>query len=90
MALGIESGKTHQHKRGFLYKDPDRKIAYVTIPKDHQFEWPELFSEAEKEKLQKKYDDEVESSKKVFEKATGGGKKAIKRGRQGLPSFFGL
>ena len=83
----INSGKTHDHKYyQFLYKDDDYKMARVTLPKDAHFEFPDVVKMSEREKVEKKSSAEIRETKKKFLEAT----KKKEKGRDGLPSFFGL
>ena len=69
---------------GKLYKDDDYKLAYVTLPKDFQFEFPDVTEKPESDKKQEKQaETEVNQAKKQFKKFSRGT-------RKGIPSFFGL
>ncbi|XP_014474456.1 PREDICTED: 39S ribosomal protein L23, mitochondrial isoform X2 [Dinoponera quadriceps] len=47
----IAAGKTkkHEFQSGAIIKEDDRKLAYVGLPKDQSFVFPQLFKEAQKE-----------------------------------------
>ena len=69
---------------GELYKDDDYKVAFITMPKDYKFEFPDVTTKPEADKKQEKESaSEVDEAKKQFRKYTRGTK-------QGVPSFFGL
>ena len=68
------------------YKDDDRKMAYVTLPKNYSFEIPEVTKSADTKKDDKDRMSEVDMMKAEYKKSTLKGT----RGRDGLPNFFGL
>jgi len=74
---------TLKRKFGALYKEDDQKIAFVTMPKDFQFEFPDVTKKSDlDEKQQKKAESELESAKKEFINYA--------RGAKGIPPFFGM
>ena len=67
-----------------LYKEDDFKVAYVIMPKDYKFEFPDVTTKPESEqKQEKEAEGEVELAKKQYIKYA----KGVKRG---VPSFFGI
>ena len=89
------SGKTRRNpyetKTGELYKDDDYKVAWVTLPKNVTFDFPDVTKPADDkeeslEKQEKKAQREQDVAKKIFVKSHG-----IMAGkRKGIPIFFGL
>ncbi|KAB0800091.1 hypothetical protein PPYR_07971 [Photinus pyralis] len=79
----IVLGKTREEPgKGYVIKDDDYKVAYVVLPKDEKFEFPNLFPEsAEKEKLDhdKALDEVRKNHQKYLEKNSD---------RPGLPGWF--
>ena len=87
VALHIKSGKTYEHKTfGFLYKDDDVKLAFVALPKDQIFEFPDIVKVDEREKQMDQGKNDLKEAEKAFQKAT----KSNKWDRKGIPSFFGI
>ncbi|TRY73737.1 hypothetical protein TCAL_02539 [Tigriopus californicus] len=79
------TGKTHQHRQlGFLHKDDDQKVAFVTLPKDTKFEFPDILAMGERDQREQQTMDEFKDAQKAFKQGT-----ESKPGREGLPSFFG-
>ena len=77
----LKSNITHKHE---LYKEDDYKVAYVLMPKDHKFEFPDVTTKPESEKEKEdKTENEFEMAKKQYIKYAAGTKR-------GIPSFFGL
>ncbi|XP_049779977.1 probable 39S ribosomal protein L23, mitochondrial [Schistocerca cancellata] len=77
----IAMGKTHQDKlKGYITKDDDYKVAYVTLPREHAFKFPDIFPKMDRE----------EKDKKSLEEAKEGYKKYIERSkdRPGAPGWF--
>ena len=67
-----------------LYKEDDFKVAYVIMPKDYKFEFPDVTTKPESEqKQEKEAEGEVELAKKQYIKYAKGAKR-------GVPSFFGI
>jgi len=83
----IHGGRTH-HRRvdNELYKDDDKKFAYVTLRSEESFKFPDVVMGEKADEEQMKADDDVTKTKKEFQKAT----KPNQIGRKGLPTFFGL
>lgn len=79
----IASGETRQEvRKGYVIKDDDYKVAYVTLPQGNNFEFPELFPESE-EKEQK--DKTLEELKKQYGQFT-----VNNKDRPGVPGWFSL
>ena len=71
-------------RKNELYKEDDYKVAYVLMPKDYKFEFPDVTKKPEdQEKQEKNAEDEVDMAKKQFAKYAKGTKR-------GIPSFFGI
>ena len=72
------------NKKMELYKEDDFKVAYVVMPKDYKFEFPNVTEQPESEKKQAKdAETEVETTKRIYMKNAKGAKR-------GIPSFFGI
>jgi len=83
----IVSGRTHHRPADQeLYKDDDKKLAFVKLRSGETFEFPDVIKEDEQEKEREKGDDDVKRSKEEFQKNT----RVKQIGRKGLPTFFGL
>merc|ERR1719471_1755881 len=80
----IVSGRTY-HRQTVL-KDDDRKLAFVTLRSGESFEFPDVVKKEQLEEKEVKADDDVERTKREFEKNT----KIKQVGRKGLPTFSGL
>lgn len=81
-------GKTRNNAyAAYLVKDDDQKIAFVTLPPGHKFEWPELKISQSETKQKEDAEADVENSKAQFSKDVQGDN--IKY-RPGVPTFFGL
>ncbi|CAD7081373.1 unnamed protein product [Hermetia illucens] len=81
----IALGKTRREPlKGFVLKEDDMKLAYVTLPKEEKFEFPDIF---EKQDLAKQ-----ESDNKALEDTKQGFKKYLERNkfRPGLPGWFSI
>ena len=71
-------------KKYELYKEDDFKVAYVIMPKDYKFEFPDVTARSASDvKQEKEAEGEVELAKKQYIKYQKGAKR-------GVPSFFGL
>lgn len=83
----ITMGKTQRDQVvGYVTKKDDTKIAFVTLPKDVNFEFPELFpTDAEAKKQQRDDEKALDSSKEVFKKFLDKSKS-----RKGLPGWFSI
>eukprot|EP00093_Oithona_nana_P006440 06440.XXX_292252_292851_1 [CDS] Oithona nana genome sequencing. len=68
-----------------LYKEDDIKYAYVTLPKDVTFKFPDILEKSSEEKDIKKGTKDIQEQKNKFKHEAG-----IATGRRGVPSFFGL
>ncbi len=62
-------------------------MAFVTLPKDYKFDFPDVVSLSKKEERMEKSKDDVNQAKKTFDQQV---KTHKQPGRKGLPSFFGL
>nr|CAD7424069.1 unnamed protein product [Timema monikensis] len=77
----IVSGKTKTGQgRGFIIKEDDHKLAYVTLPREQSFKFPDLFPEEEK----------ILDDNKSMDEAKQGFTKFLDRtkSRPGLPGWF--
>lgn len=71
---------------GYVTKDEDVKIAYVTLPKDVKFTFPDIFpSDAEAKKQQRDDEKALDQSKDAFKNYLDRNKK-----RQNLPSWYSI
>lgn len=71
---------------GYVTKDEDVKIAYVTLPKDVKFTFPDIFpSDAEAKKQQRDDEKALDQSKDAFKDYLDRNKK-----RQNLPSWYSI
>ncbi|XP_055387908.1 39S ribosomal protein L23, mitochondrial-like [Condylostylus longicornis] len=70
--------------KNYITKDDDTKYAYVTLPKDQKFGFPNLFPEKNKEKKESE-DRAIEDSKKGFKNFLDRNKS-----RPGTPSWFSI
>ncbi|XP_013100469.1 large ribosomal subunit protein uL23m [Stomoxys calcitrans] len=68
---------------GYVTKNDDMKIAYVTMPKDMEFKFPDIF--AKKEETKKAEDKAMDDSKEGFKKFLDRNKK-----RPGTPGWFSI
>ena len=72
------------NKKIELYKEDDFKVAYVVMPKDYKFEFPNVTEQPESDKKSAKdAETEVETTKRIYMKNAKGAKR-------GIPSFFGI
>uniref|UniRef100_A0A6M2DKG2 Large ribosomal subunit protein uL23m n=1 Tax=Xenopsylla cheopis TaxID=163159 RepID=A0A6M2DKG2_XENCH len=53
----IALGKTKRDQKGYVVKEEDTKLAYVTLSKDETFEFPDIFTRKEEES----YKDEMKN-----------------------------
>lgn len=83
----IAIGATKQDRNyGYITKEEDAKVAYVTLPKDVKFEFPDIFpSEAEDKKKQREDEKALDQSKDAFKKYLDRNKK-----RRGVPSWYSI
>lgn len=71
---------------GYVTKEEDRKLAYVTLPKEVEFKWPDIFpSDAEAKKQRREDERALDSSKDQFKKYLDRSSK-----RRGLPGWFSI
>ena len=76
--------KNNISRKQELWKEDDYKVAFVLMPKDHKFEFPDVTSKPESQKEKEdKAEDDVEMAKRQYMKNATGTKR-------GIPSFFGL
>jgi len=73
--------------KGYVMKDPDFKVAYVTLPADYKFEWPDLKIATQLEKVTDQQDKELDGAKEQWNKAVNADSTKY---RPGVPTFFGL
>ncbi|PSN45602.1 putative 39S ribosomal protein L23 [Blattella germanica] len=75
-------GRTKQDSvQGYVTKEDDFKMAYVTLPKDQHFEFPEMFAEGNQmmEEQVKQMDEMKKNHKKFLDQANK---------RPGVPGWF--
>ncbi|XP_018336724.1 probable 39S ribosomal protein L23, mitochondrial [Agrilus planipennis] len=79
----IALGKTRQVDKGYVVKDDDIKYAYVALPKEEKFEFPDLFP---KEKETK------EADEKTLDEVKKGHKKFLEKNkdRHNIPGWFSI
>ena len=81
-------GKTRQNHFGnYIVKDDDYKVAFVTLPSDHKFEWPDLKIKSELDATDEETKDDVDEAKRLYEKSV---RADTNKYRPGVPTFFGL
>jgi len=81
-------GKTRQNAfASYLVKDEDQKIAFVTLPPGHKFEWPELKISDSQDKQMDDSEGDIDNAKQQFAKDVNA--EDVKF-RPGVPTFFGL
>lgn len=78
-------GKTKRDRSvGYVSKEEDRKMAYVTLPKEVNFTFPDIFpTEAESKKQQRDDEKALDASKDQFKKYIDRSSK-----RRGLPGWY--
>lgn len=83
----IAMGKTERDRgEGYVIKKEDRKLAYVTLPKEVQFTFPDLYpSDAEAKKQRRDDEKSLDHSKDTFKKYLDRSK-----ARRGLPAWFSI
>ncbi|MPC23148.1 putative 39S ribosomal protein L23, mitochondrial [Portunus trituberculatus] len=69
---------------GYVVKDDDYKVAYITLPKGEKFEFPNLFPEAKEQEREKQKEDLKLLEKEWKQKSR------QNTNRPGVPSWFGL
>lgn len=82
----IEIGKiSKEPQKGYLKKEDDLKLAYVTLPKEMKFEFPDICKENNEDKEKEKREDEkaLETSSDNFKNYL-----SKNKNRQGLPSWY--
>merc|ERR1712226_73905 len=87
-------GPVHTHmKEGFLWKEDDRKLAFVNLPKGTNFEYPTIIDfdkkDAGVEDQRKQLKKAAEEHKSEKRKSAAASNKKADLGRKGIPSFFG-
>lgn len=71
---------------GYVIKNEDRKLAYVTLPKETNFEFPELYpTEAEAKKQQRDDEKSLDASKDQFKRYLDRNSK-----RKGMPGWYSI
>ncbi|CAG0892770.1 unnamed protein product [Cyprideis torosa] len=80
----VAQGKSRVNERGWVVKDDDYKIAYVTMQKGFVFQYPDLFGE--------KKEGEVDKVEKEYEQSQGETQKKMDQlwDRHGVPTWFGV
>lgn len=69
--------------KGYVIKDDDRKIAFVSLPKTMSFEFPDLFASKKDEEVQQ--EKSLDEAKKSFQKYIDKNKN-----RPDIPSWFSI
>jgi large subunit ribosomal protein L23 len=71
---------------GYITKEEDKKLAYVTLPKDVKFEFPDLFPSDSDAKIKRRDDEKaLDASKDGFKKYLERNKK-----RRGMPGWYSI
>uniref|UniRef100_A0A336MED3 Large ribosomal subunit protein uL23m n=1 Tax=Culicoides sonorensis TaxID=179676 RepID=A0A336MED3_CULSO len=84
----IELGKFVKDPiKQYIKKEDDLKLAYVVLPKDVVFQFPDIFGEKEEEKKKEKREDE-----KALDMSSDNFKKYLdkNKNRVGLPSWYSI
>lgn len=83
----IAMGKTKREERsGYIIKEEDAKLAYVTFPKEVSFKFPNLFpKESESQKNLKDDEKSLEDAKNRYKQFLDRNKK-----RRALPGWFSI
>lgn len=83
----IQQGKTKREERsGYIIKQDDFKLAYVTFPKEVKFTFPDLFPEDAESKQSLKDDEKgLDEAKKRYKEFLDRNKK-----RPALPGWFSI
>lgn len=83
----IAMGKTKREERsGYIIKEEDSKLAYVTFPKEVKFEFPNLFpKESESASNLKEDEKNLEDAKKRYKEFLDRNKT-----RRALPGWFSI
>ncbi|XP_050726317.1 39S ribosomal protein L23, mitochondrial-like [Eriocheir sinensis] len=69
---------------GYIVKDDDYKVAYVTLPKDQKFEFPDLFPKEKEEEVEKQKK-QIKILEREFKRIT-----RLHNHRHGVPGWFGV
>lgn len=85
MRTRIAMGKTRRDRKiGYVIKEDDTKLAYVTFPREVKFTYPNIFPTEAEEKEKKREDERaLDASKEEFQKFIDKNKN-----RKGLPGWF--
>jgi len=65
----VQGATRNARNKQYIVKDDDYKMAYVTLPKDYKFEWPDLFPAdklAKELEAEKKQLDEMDTKHQEF------------------------
>ena len=62
-------------------------MAFVTLPSDHKFEWPDLKIKSQIDDSNEETKDDVDEAKKLYDKSV---RADTNKYRPGVPTFFGL
>ncbi|CAL1278475.1 unnamed protein product [Larinioides sclopetarius] len=80
----LYEGEIKKNHRNYLIKEPDFRMAHITLPEDIKFVFPDLFPQAKKDK-----DDE--DQKRLLDQAADLMKQRRRNwDRKDIPSWFGL
>lgn len=87
MKTRIALGRTKREERsGYIIKEEDAKLAYVSFPKEVQFTFPDVFPEdAETKKNLKDDEKSLDEAKKKYKEYLDRNKK-----RRALPGWFSI
>lgn len=83
----IAMGATERDRNeGYVIKKDDKKLAYVTLPKEVKFTFPDLYpSDAEAKKQRREDEKSLDASKDNFKRYLDRSKS-----RRGLPGWFSI
>ncbi|GIY50531.1 39S ribosomal protein L23, mitochondrial [Caerostris darwini] len=77
-------GEIKKNHKNYLIKDPDYRMAFVTLPEDQKFEFPDIFPQEKKDK-------ESKEQKRLIEQAADLMKQRRRNwDRRDIPSWFGV
>lgn len=85
--MRIAPGTTQRDRVvGYVTKNDDNKLAYITLPKEVNFVFPDVFpSDAEQKKQQREDEKALDTSKDFFKKYLDRNKK-----RHGMPGWYSI
>jgi len=79
----LAQGEFRKADKGYIIKDDDFKIAYVTLPKGSTFEFPEIYPEKKEQAERKEEEDMLKGIQESFSDA-----KDRSKFRPDVPTWF--